>query len=126
METTKAKEIEVIKSLVAMDGYFAEYFKGDLEVMIDNIHNDFPIEMGIKSTNTIEYFQKRNDETVEKHALEILDLCDTLLCVYEETGNQRLYERAVEKLGQRNVIARKRILGLKITGNEIDFLINNF
>jgi hypothetical protein len=54
-----------------------------------------------------------------------LDLIDTFLCAHEETGNQRLYERAVEKIGQKNVIARKRILGLKITGDEIDFLINN-
>jgi|GEM_PF-631015 len=123
--TTKEKEINALKALVKMDGYFAEYFKGDLEVMIKNINNDFPIEMGIKSTNTIEYFQKRNDEMVEKHVLEILDLCDTLLCIHEETGNERLYERAIEKLGRKNVIARKRILGLAVTSDEIDFLLKN-
>ncbi|MDR1881775.1 MAG: hypothetical protein LBR26_03215 [Prevotella sp.] len=120
---TKEKEINALKALVKMDGYFAEYFKGDLETMINNINNDFPIEMGIKCTNTIEYFQKRGDDLAVKHANEIIDLVDTLLCVHEETGDERLYERAVEKLGMKNVIARKRIFGLTITNAEIDFLL---
>ena len=122
---TKEKEINALKALVEMDGYFAEYFKGDIDTMIMNIKNDHPIDLGMKFNDTIEYFQKRNDETVEKHALEILDLCDTLLCVCEETGNERLYERAVEKLGRKNVIARKRIIGLNITNSEIDFLLKH-
>lgn len=122
---TKEKEINAIKTLIGMDGYFAEYFKGDLDIMLENIKNDHPIELGMKFNDTIEYLQQRNDETVKKHTIEILDLCDTLLCVHEETGNERLYERAVEKIGQKNVIARKRILGLNITNPEIDFLITN-
>lgn len=121
--TTKEKEIKALKALIEMDGYFAEYFKGDLEKMCENIKNDFPIEMGTRINNTVEYMQQRNDETVKKHTLEILDLCDTLLVVHAETGNERLYERAVEKLGQKNVIARKRIIGLDVTGQEIDFLL---
>jgi hypothetical protein len=122
--TTKEKEINALKALVEMDGYFAEYFKGDIEKMCENIKSDFPIEMGTKINNTVEYMQQRNDETVKKHALEILDLCDTLLCVHSgKSDNERLYERAVEKLGQKNVIARKRIIGLDVTCQEIDFLL---
>ena len=52
-------------------------------------------------------------------------MCDTMLCVHEQTGNERLYERAVEKLGQKNVIARKHTMGLRITCNEIDFLLKS-
>jgi hypothetical protein len=122
---TKEQEISAIRALVGMDGYFAEFFGGDLEKMCENIRNDFPIELNTKINGAAEYLQQRNDETVKKHALEILDLVDTFLCVYDETGDKRLYERAVEKIGMRNVIARKRALGLRVTGDEVDFLLNN-
>jgi predicted deacetylase len=121
----KGQEMKAIRHLVEMDGYFAEYFKCDLEKMIENIKNDYPIEMDTKIANTIEYFQKRGDDLVIKHTNEIIDLVDTLLCVHEETGNARLYERAVEKIGRVNVIKRKHVIGLKITCNEIDFLLKN-
>lgn len=49
--TTKEKEINALKVLIGMDGYFAEYFKNDLEKMCENIKNDFPIEVGTKSIN---------------------------------------------------------------------------
>jgi hypothetical protein len=81
--TPKEKEISALKALTGMDGYFAEYFKGDLEKMCENIKNDFPIEMGTKINNTVEYMQQRNDEAVKKHALEILDMCDTMLYASE-------------------------------------------
>ncbi len=43
---TKEKEIKLLEELVAGDNYFAEYFKKDLEQMVSNIRNDFPIEHG--------------------------------------------------------------------------------
>lgn len=122
---TKEKEIGALKALVEMDGYFAEYFKGDLEKMCENIKNDFPIELGTKISNTAEYLQQRNDEATKRHALEILDLCDTLLCAHAETGYGRLYDRAVEKIGLKSVIARKRTIGLDVTGEEVDYLLKH-
>ena len=120
---TKEKEIEALKKLVDMGGYFAEYFGGDLEKMCENIRNDFPIELGTEFNGSVERLEQRHRETVQKHADEILDLCDTLLCVHAETGNARLYERAVEKLGKNGAIARKHTIGLEITRKEVDHLI---
>jgi hypothetical protein len=112
-----------MKELVEMGGYFAEYFGGDLEKMCENIKNDFPIELGTYFNGKVDYFQQRNEETVKNHALEILDLCDTLLCVHADTNCERLYECAVEKIGRKNGIARKNVLGLPITKSEIDYLL---
>jgi hypothetical protein len=125
MKTTKEKEIRAIRDLIEMDGYFAERFKGDQEKMIENIQKDFPIELGTNFNASAECQQAINDKLMEEHANEIADLVDTLLCVHEKTGNERLYEHAIEKLGMRNVIARKHILGLKITSVEIGFLLHN-
>jgi len=120
---TKEKEIAAIKSLVEMDGYFAEYFKRDLDKMVENIRNDHPIELCTQFNAMYEDLQMRHNETIVKHKDEIIDLCDTLLCIHDETGNVRLYERAVEKLGQNFVIVRKRVLGLNLSNKEIDYLI---
>jgi hypothetical protein len=67
--TTKEKEIDALKALIEMDGYFAEYFKDDFEQMSENIRNDFPIEINTKINGTVEYLQQRNDETVKKPRL---------------------------------------------------------
>ena len=103
---TKEQEISALKALVKMDGYFAEYFGSDLDQMVQNIRNDHPIELNTQFNAKAENLQELHNEATAKHKEEIIDLCDTLLCVHAETGNARLYERAVEKLGQKNVIAR--------------------
>lgn len=54
METTRIKEIAAIKALVEMNGYFADYFKNDLDTMAENIKNDFPIEYGTSFNNAAE------------------------------------------------------------------------
>lgn len=122
--TSKEKEIKALTELVEMDGYFSEYFKNDLETMIGNIRNDFPIELDAKFHITEEQRQQSERESKTAHRNEIIDLCDTLLCINSETGNERAYDRAVEKLGLNFVIARKRQIGLELTSKEIDYLIS--
>jgi glutathionylspermidine synthase len=123
--TTKEKEINTLKALVAMGGYFAEYFGRDLDTMVGNIKNDFPIEVGTQFNAVAERAKERANGLDKKHAEEIFGLCSTMLCVHAETGNARLYECAVEKIGRKNVIACKRSLGLDVTGEEVDFLLKN-
>lgn len=121
--TTKEHEIKALTELVKMNGYFADYFRGDLETMIGNIKNDFPIELGANFHFTEEQKKQSDREMRAAYKDEILDLCDTLLCVHADTGDERLYERAVQKLGLNAVIARKRQIGLELTNKEIDYLV---
>ncbi|MDR0618309.1 MAG: hypothetical protein LBG17_00225 [Bacteroidales bacterium] len=112
---TKEEEIAAIKSLIEMDGYFAECFRGDFEKMAENIRKDFPIEMGTHLDT--------HSELIKKHNKEIEDLCGGLLCLYEKLGDIRIYECVVSQLGRKGAITLKRALRLKITDSEIDFLI---
>lgn len=121
--TNKEQEIKALTELVEMGGYFSDLSKDDLETMIGNIKNDFPIELGAKFNLTEEQRQRSERELKKKHRDEIIDLCDTLLCINAETGNERAYERAVDKLGLNFVIARKRQIGLELTNKEIDYLV---
>ncbi|MDR1883019.1 MAG: hypothetical protein LBR26_09615 [Prevotella sp.] len=125
MKATKEQEIKALNALCEMDGYFADYFKGDIKKMVENIKHDFPIEVGTTFNEGKAVLQEAIGDLVRQRTDEIIDLVDTFLCVHEETGNERLYERAVEKLGMKNVIIRKRDLGLTITSAEIDFLLKN-
>lgn len=121
---TKEQEIRALTALITMNGYFAEYFKRDLQTMTENIRNDFPIELGTKFHFTEERLHETENRLAEAHRTEIIELCDTLLRIAAETGNTQAYEQAVAKLGLECVIIRKRKIGLDISGTEIDYLLS--
>lgn len=43
---SKEQEIQLLTKLANGKGYFAEKFKNDFDIMVKNISNDFPIELG--------------------------------------------------------------------------------
>jgi hypothetical protein len=69
--------------------------------------------------------QKRVEIVSEAREKEMVEICDTLLYVHQAIVSDTLYDLAVEKVGRRSVIARKRILGLTVTDDEIDFLLKD-
>lgn len=121
---TKAQEIEAIKALIGMDGYFADFFKRDLGQMIENIKNDFPIEFDTCFNNAAAAEVQKSKELKKQHKEKVNDLCSTLLCVYAETGSEQLYERALQELGINNLIKLKKTLGLSLNNKETDYLIS--
>lgn len=44
----KETEINHLRALQHGDTYFAQFFKNDVDQMVQNIQNDFPIEFGCK------------------------------------------------------------------------------
>ena len=58
-ELSKQEEINLLEKLVGGNGYFSEYFGKDLDQMVSNIRNDFPIDMGT---------------SIEKMEIEVRDL----------------------------------------------------
>lgn len=121
---TKAQEIKAIEALIEMDGYFAGFFKKDLGQMIENIKNDFPIELDTCFNSAADNEVQKNKELKRQHKEKVYDLCSTLLCAYAETGNERLYEKALQELGINNLIKLKKTIGLKLSDKETDYLIS--
>lgn len=124
METARIKEIAAIKALVEMNGYFADYFKNDLDTMAENIKNDFPIECGTSFNNAAEMETQKNKNLKKRHEENMYSLYETMLCVASETGNERLYERVNQEIGLNNLIKMKRVLGLDLTCKEIDYMVS--
>jgi hypothetical protein len=65
--TSKQEEIAALRALVAMDGYFAETFKDDIEKMCQNIINDFAILAGTHVSEEILQLEERAAELEESH-----------------------------------------------------------
>lgn len=121
--SAKEQEIKAIQALIEMNGYFAEFFKKDSDQMIENIKSDFPIEYDTHFHHGVDEEKQKNKELKKQHEDKVDDLCGTLLCAYEETKNERLYEKALEELGIDNLIKLKRCMGLSLTSKEIDYLV---
>lgn len=119
----KEKEIKLLQELCEMGGYFAEYFKADLETMVYNITNDFPIEMDTAFHKAAEVKDHEIKTLKKNHTLKVESLCETLLCVHEN-GNEdgRAKERAVQELGLHRVVQIKRQIGLEWDAEDKNYI----
>jgi hypothetical protein len=120
---TREQEIKALKALVELNGYLADHFGKDLEKMIGNIRNDFPIETGTKFNDRAEALEERIRDDAQSCREIIAEMCGTMLVSHEKTGDALLYDQACEKLGMKELIALKRSLGLHVTESEIDYLL---
>lgn len=131
---TKEKEIKLLEELVAGDNYFAEYFKKDLEQMVSNIRNDFPIEHGTLFSMDGENQRQINEHLKAAHRDEVANLKEaheddvhTILAASLEFANnfERLEEEAIKWIGRNEVIRMKRGLSIELSSADIDYLISN-
>lgn len=71
---TKKEEIELLTALLDGNGYFAEKFRKDIPVMIENINRDFPIETGTSIiADEVNHIMEKN-QLIQKHENEIRQL----------------------------------------------------
>jgi hypothetical protein len=123
-EITKAEEIKALRALVKMDGYFAEYFKPSLEKMCENIKKDYPIELDTEFNRKAEDLQVEIEKLKGEQENDTIEVCCVLLRAHQLGGNEELYNYAVGKMGRKRVISYRHNLGLYLSKEEIDFLIN--
>lgn len=123
MAITKVKEISLFQSLMYSEGYLYEFFKNDIAQIISNINNDFPIDMNcsFQSVDSLKEIEKdlrkkyRSDEDERVNSL-----CESMLT----QDSKDLYLRVVKEIGLNETIKMKRKLGIQITDEEIDFLLD--
>lgn len=117
--TTKQQEIKALTDLCNNDTYFAQFFAKDLDTMIQNIQNDYPIEMGTCFYQKVEKIEELSKEKIKS-------LCETMLCVqaYGNVNDKSLEERVIKEYGQTETIQFKHSLGIQLSREEIDYLIS--
>lgn len=123
----KETEIMHLQALVNGDTYFAQFFsKSDIERMVQNINNDFPIELGcafVAKTDVLKKALKNSQEKAEQERFEIAvaifseyidgDVPAPLLKILNEICGSPL-----------RVIEAKTVAGVTPTREEVNFLIS--
>ena len=118
---TKQEEIKTLQSLKG-DTYFAQYFKdSDIDIMCDNIRNDFAIEGGTSFATKIDYLKRvieNNDKEVRD---QIFCLIGKMIVLAHDPEMENIFENIIGKL---KLIKLKRSKNIPLTNDEIDYLIN--
>ena len=123
---TKEEEIKHLMALMGDkrgDTYFNQFFSSDdIEQMIQNIHDDFAIEMGCSFTKKVEELEKKLHEEQKAHDQDMLDFVENLLVTEAQGGNSLRVAR--EKIGMDNTIKIKRKNKIPLSEEEIDYLVS--
>ena len=120
---------EEIMHLMALKGdkrgdtYFNQFFsKDDIEQMMENIKDDFAIEMGCLFTEKAKELEKKLHEEQKAHDQDMLDFVAELLVTEARGGNP--LKVAMKKIGTDNTIKIKRINKIPLSEEEIDYLVS--
>jgi len=131
MALTKANEIKLLQELVDGEGYFADILKeGDLDIMKENIHSDFPLLRGLSFVSRREYeflekdYSNLVEETETLHGV-INGLIEVMLRSYQEFGDTKLLESAIKLKGFAYVIKRRLEMGMELSEMEKNYLMEN-
>lgn len=120
---------EEIMHLIALKGdkrgdtYFNQFFsKDDIEQMMENIKDDFAIEMGCSFAKKAEELEKKLHEEQKAHDQDMLDFVEDLLVTEARGGNS--LNVAMAKIGMDNTIKIKRKNKIPLSEEEIDYLVS--
>ena len=105
------------------DTYFNQFFSiCDIEKMIQNIKDDFAIEMGCSFAKKAEELEKKLHEEQKAHDQDMLDFVEDLLVTEARGGNS--LNVAMAKIGMDNTIKIKRKNKIPLSEEEIDYLVS--
>ena len=119
----KKQEIEVLQSLKG-DTYFAQFFGGlDIDLMCENIKNDFPIELNCAFYQKAEIFKKQVEEQKQKTIEVKQNFVKGVIDDFDGNIPSEVYDRLVDATSQLFVINWKRERMYALTEDEIEWLI---
>lgn len=105
------------------DTYFNQFFsKDDIEQMMENIKDDFAIEMGCSFTEKAEVLEKKLHEEQKAHDQDMLDFVEDLIVTEARGGNS--LNVAMAKIGMDNTIKIKHKNKIPLSEEELDYLVS--
>lgn len=123
---TKEEEIKHLVALMGKgcgDTYFNQFFSiCDIERMIENIKDDFAIEMGCSFVKKAEVLEKKLHEEQKAHDQDMLDFVEEMLITEAQGGNS--LNVAMKKIGMDNTIKIKYKNEIALSEEEIDYLVS--
>jgi hypothetical protein len=122
---TKQEEIDILQSLKG-DTYFAQFFGSkDIDQMCQNISNDFAIEGGCGFNQKAETLERINADLKKEFQQKIHDLGMELIKVLDKGFDEdAIYQLVEGEVGIDAIIKFKRKEGLKLTNDELNYLVS--
>lgn len=122
---TKQEEIDILQSLKG-DTYFAQYFGSkDIDLMCQNISNDFAIEGGCRFIQKAEVLERINtdlkneiQQKIHYIGMELINIIDKGL------DEDDIYQLVENEVGIDAIIKFKHKKDMKLTDKEIDYLVS--
>lgn len=123
METiTKAKEIEILKSLIG-DTYFNDYFSTkDIETMCYNIKNDLPLGLDCMFTKKSDIAEKKLSDERKTAKQKMLDLAEKMIT--EEYAGGNFFRFLEDEVGLDAIIKIKHKNNIPLNNAELDYLVS--
>lgn len=121
----KETEIKHLKALADGDTYFAQFFsKSDVERMVYNIKNDFPIELDcafVAKSDALEKALKKSKENADQ---EKFDIAVAFLRYIDCDELEPFYKMLKDICGSPlRIIEAKTAAGIAATREEVEYLI---
>lgn len=122
---TKQEEIDILQSLKG-DTYFAQFFGSkDIDQMCQNISNDFAIEGGCGFNQKAETLERINSDLKKEFQQKIHDLGMELIKILDKGFDEdAIYQLVEGEVGIDAIIKFKRKEGLKLTNDELNYLVS--
>lgn len=121
----KQDEIKLITTLMEEDTYMKQWLGiEDMKLMIQNIENDYPIEMGTMVNRVRETAEKMIRDVQARHQEQLHSLIRSMLVNNAGESSPTLYSKMCEAIGQRAVIAIKLKHHLTLSDKEMDLIVN--
>lgn len=122
---TKQEEIDILQSLKG-DTYFAQFFGSkDIDQMCQNISNDFATEGGCGFNQKAETLERINSDLKKEFQQKIHDLVMELIKVLDKGFDEdAIYQLVEGEVGIDAIIKFKRKEGLKLTNDELNYLVS--
>ena len=120
----KETEIKHLRALQQGDTYFAQFFKSDVDQMVRNIQNDFPIELGCKFCEKAQALQRTLADYKEKSAQDKFDMAVSIYRELDDSVPDSLKKAIQDSLGSPiRVIEAKIAADVPPTKEEVEYLI---
>lgn len=120
----KETEINHLRALQHGDTYFAQFFKNDVDQMVQNIQNDFPIELGCKFCEKAQALQRALADYKEKSAQDKFDMAVSIYRELDDSVPDSLKKAIQDSLGSPiRVIEAKIAADVPPTKEEVEYLI---
>ena len=118
---TRQEEIKTIQSLKG-DTYFAQKFGQDIDVMCQNISNDFPIELNCQFMEKENALQKQLKAQQAASKDRLLSFAHDIILAMSGCDDE-IYQTVEGYIGKDEIIKFKHSQGVDLNDEEVDYLV---